>query len=312
MEYKYLKAMLTLINSYFWKSFFGPFFAFIFPLIFVAILGTMLGYNELFGGTLAISSMSVALTSMPQTIFEFKRSSLLKRIGVTPIKPWMFLLIISGFYFLVMIISTFWVVGISSLIFIGNWDVGRVISDKLVGTETINILAPSLSNIFANVNWGGFIFSIITNIIVGISVGFVLVSFAKTSIFIQAIGIPILIISQFLSAQVLPIDMVKSSEFMWYLSYLSPFKYSTGMMIESWGGIPGAPILDGTNIQTIINGVSNPFNLNQIYEILDPNGKGNNIEIFNFTDKLLNILMPFIFSGVFYTISLKFFKWSAR
>jgi len=31
--------------------------------------------------------MAIALTSMPQAIYEFKRSSLLKRIGATPIKP---------------------------------------------------------------------------------------------------------------------------------------------------------------------------------------------------------------------------------
>ena len=71
------------------------------------------------------------------------------------------------------------------------------------------------------------------NIFVATSIGLMLVSVLKSSLAIQALGIPILIISQFLSAQVLPIPMVREVDAMYYLSYISPFKYSTGLMINA-------------------------------------------------------------------------------
>lgn len=80
------RALFYLINTTYWNGIFGPFFSFVFPIIFITILGNMLGYDQILGGSLIVPSMSVAMCSMPQAIFEFKKSSLLKRIGVTPIK----------------------------------------------------------------------------------------------------------------------------------------------------------------------------------------------------------------------------------
>ncbi|GHU49843.1 hypothetical protein FACS189459_2510 [Bacilli bacterium] len=61
--------------------------AFVFPLILVCILGFSIGYTLAFPGAFCLGVFTVGLNSMPTTILDFKKSTLLKRIGVTPIKP---------------------------------------------------------------------------------------------------------------------------------------------------------------------------------------------------------------------------------
>lgn len=299
-------AILKIINLHFWKSFFGPFFAFVFPLIFVALLGTMLGYDQLFGGALAIASMSIGLTAMPQAIFEFKRSALLKRIGVTPIKPWMFLLAAALFYFVVMIIASLWTLAIGTGIFSKYMNEGY----ELVKASGSNppVISQSLKNMLDNVNWGGFIWGLMMNIIVAISLGFLLVSTSKSTLAIQGLGIPILIISQFLAAQVLPLPMV-SGNAMKYISYLSPFTYSTGLMIESFTGVIDPGYI--TTGQIVINGSNNIFDVNDAFKMIEY--KGSELKVmFDKGNKIANLVMPFVFTGIFSAIAIKTFKWSAR
>lgn len=315
-------AILKIINLHFWKSFFGPFFAFVFPLIFVALLGSLLGYDQLFGGSMAIASMSIALTAMPQAIFEFKRSALLKRIGVTPIKPWMFLAVSAVFYFVVMIVSSFWTLVIGIAIFAGNMNIGReiqqipgAIAGVLTEAKVPYLFSASLGNTLANVNWAGFLWGLIMNIAVGISLGFVLVSTSKSTLAIQGLGIPILIISQFLAAQVLPLPMISKVPAMQAISYLSPFKYSTGLMIESFSGnidinsLP--PVFATENVYLSINSSSNIFDINTPFQMIKY--KGTELTtMFGQADKIVNLVMPFVFTGIFSGIAVKTFKWSAR
>lgn len=304
-------AILKIINLHFWKSFFGPFFAFVFPLIFVALLGTLLGYDQLFGGSMAIASMSIALTAMPQAIFEFKRSALLKRIGVTPIKPWMFLAVSAAFYFVVMIVSSFWTLAIGIGIFASNMHEGKELMELAPGNG-LPFLSASLGLTLENVNWGGFLWGLIMNILVGVSLGFVLVSTSKSTLAIQGLGIPILIISQFLSAQVLPLPMIIDVGFMKGISYLTPFRYSTGLMIESFTGVMENPVFLPGEITTIkIVGSNNIFDINAPFEMLKYKGVVLTT-MFDKTDKILNLIMPFVFTGIFTGIAVKTFKWSAR
>ncbi|MGL5308442.1 MAG: hypothetical protein ACRC9F_00115, partial [Metamycoplasmataceae bacterium] len=300
----------------FWKSFFGPFFSFVFPLIFVALLGTLLGFDQLLGGAMAIASMSIALTAMPQAIFEFKRSALLKRIGVTPIKPWMFLVVAGIFYFIIMIIATFWTMAIGIAIFSSLMDKGREIA-QIPGTEYY-LLSATLGATLENVNWIGFFWGVIMNIIVGISLGFVLVSTSRSTLAIQGLGIPILIISQFLSAQVLPLPMIIDASFMKYISYLSPFRYSTGLMIESFTSTIDFDALATAlsnpithDVQILIASSSNIFDVSTPFEMLKFNKDTPEI-MFGTADKIVNLIMPFVFTGIFAGIAVKTFKWSTR
>lgn len=324
-------AIFKLINSNFWKTPLGPFFAFVFPIIFSAILGTMLGFDQLLGGIIAIPSMTIGLTILPTSLFEFKNSSLLKRIGVTPIKPWMFLFVFGLFYISIMFIATFFTIGISILIFMGNLNKGRLIDNfraPVIGENNIygnlDLYSQTLKQMLSYVNWGGLIWGLIMNILVASSIGLFISSIAKSTLAIQGVGVPILIISQFLSAQVLQIGMIKSVDALWYLSFISPFKYSTDLIIESWNGAVqlGNPVwtqivntegvtTSWNGVQNIIyTGTSNIFDVNNNFYMFYKDSEP--ILIFDKTIKIINLIFPFIFFAGFSLATLKTFKWSLR
>lgn len=315
-----MKALLKIINLHFWKSIIGPFFAFGFPIIFIAILGMMLGYYSMFGGMLAISAMAVSLTSMPQAIYEFKRSSLLKRIGVTPIKPYMFIIAAICYYIVVMIIGTFFSIIIGIAIFSGNMNNGKEIMSSVMWIDGKNypLYSVSLGIMLSNVNWGGFIWGMLLNILVGASLGMLLVSICKSTMLIQGIGIPILILSQFLTAQVLPVDMVRKVDALWYLGYISPFKSTTSLLIQSWNGCVDDPaqwtisiVKEKEVIQQTMSGSFNVFDMDANYQVVDSKSS-KMIDVFSKPERILNMILPFAWIGLFFGLSVKFFKWSNR
>lgn len=309
-----MKPIIYIINSHFWKSITGPFFAFAFPVIFIAILGTLLGFDQVLGGILSIPTVTVSLTILPVALFEFKSSSLLKRIGVTSIKPWMFMAAISSYYILVMILGTIFTLSMAMIIFSPYWNEGRLIEEV-----PIKIYSASFKDTLANVNWGGFIWSHIMNILVSTSLGLLVSSLCKSSLSIQGVSIPILILSEFLAAQVLPIAMVRNIDALYFVSYITPFKYSTGLIIESWNGDIHLPEI--SNSLSILNETSqsltmeltsqNIFNINQGFYAFYKN-PASPMLIFNEADKVVNLIMPFVFTGLFAGVALKRFKWSTR
>ena len=310
-----MKSIIQIINLHFWKSITGPFFAFGFPVIFLSILGFLLGYEQLLGSIISIPAVTVGITVLPTALYEFKTSSLLKRIGATPIKPWTFILAISLYYVVIMFLSTLTTICFGLLLFCNYWNEGKQIVQ--FGTlYTIN--APSLKNMVTHVNWGGLLWAVIMNILVSGSIGIFISTVCKSAISIQGIGVPVLIISGFLAAQYLPISMVKEINGLYWLSYISPFKYSTGLIIESWNGILNVPELSGAPgeiINITFSGSSNIFNVKE--EFYSINAKAiapNEVKqlIFKTYDKVLNIIMPIAITAVFSGLITKTFKWSAR
>lgn len=322
-----MKSLLALTNDAFWRGFFGPFFAFGFPIIFIAILGSMIGYDLIFAGSIAISTMAISLTSMPQAIFEFKNSSLLKRIGSTPIKPYLFLLVTGFYYFFIMIISLTWSILFCMILFGSQyWDLGKIIgtySDDL-GLLSFNVRYLSFSKVLSSINWGNLIWGQLMAMLVGTSCAMMLVSISKSTLVIQTVGITIMITSLFLSGQVLPMSMAREETFIWYLGYfISPFKASTSIFLESVNGDPFFTKLGNQEIlyNFVLNSkeaywtpnitTSNIFDLTKPYYAIDKSGN-NLLEIFSSWEKLLNIFIPFIWAFVFSLITTWKFRWSIK
>ena len=217
----------------------------------------------------------------------------------------------------------------SLAIFSSNWNEGKTMLDNFpidkAGTFA-TIVAPTFYQMLQNVNWGEFIWALFMNIFVATSIGLMLVSILKSALAIQALGIPILIISQFLSAQVLPIAMVREVDAMYYLSYISPFKYSTGLMINAWQGSVQLSTNDSTIIELVKigqNSIGQPieqvqiqqnsiFNINSIMYYYSKETTTQSIEIFNKADKVVNLVMPFVWTIIFSGVAIKFFKWNNR
>jgi hypothetical protein len=78
-------SVMKIFHKYFFKSFFGPFFTFLFPIMLLGILGSLMNPSALTVGILGMSGASMGLMSLPVAILSLKESVLLKRIGASTV-----------------------------------------------------------------------------------------------------------------------------------------------------------------------------------------------------------------------------------
>ena len=318
-----LKGLIALINEYYWKSVSGPFLTFVFPLIMIGILGWLLGYYMVLGGSLTISVFAMTLTSMPIAIYEFKSSSLLKRIGATPIKPWLFITVIGTFYLVMMIVSLFWTILMCFLLFVPYVHKGADVKIYLEDVPATLGTAPSLLDVFKYMNWGGFILSEIIITIIGVTCGLMLASLGRNAMSIQVIGVVIMILTLMLSACLYPPYLLRrhGTEFLWWTGYfLSPFKPAVNMAMESlyWK----TPFTIDTTNPIVFNNLFNAnnstiFNCSVDYKVtpmifLPGVDVGTPTTICSGWEKGMDWGLPFVWIGLFVFVTLKKFKWSNR
>lgn len=293
---KAISSLFKLVNSYYWKSVFGPITTFFMPAIYIVLIGFILGYENTMGGFLSVAATMVTLGSMPTALFEFKNSSLLKRIGATPIKPVTFLLTISSFYFLLIIAGTVFSLLFSIAVFSGYWNQGRLLS----GSGASAIYAPSLLSILSQVSWGQFVYGQLINVLVALAMGLAIVSISKAQSMVSGICMALLITTQFISGQILPIVSIKQIPAIWYLGYiLSPFKSGVTFVYESW---------NGSEIAHNVIQASNIFDSNPYTTLYN----GSQLTILSSDEKIVSHFVPYIWMLIFGVIALKKFKWSNR
>lgn len=270
----------------------------------------MLGFDQVLAGSLVIPSMSVPLCSMPQQIFEFKKSSLLKRIGVTPIKPSLFLFIIGLYYFVAILVSIFWCIIFALLVFgIQYWDSGKLVFDI---QGDIKIYSASFKTMLENVNWLDFLYGQILCIVVAICIGLFLAAVAKSTIMIQTIGVSILIISMFLAGTVMPLGLIRNQETFWHLGYvISPFKAPVNIILNGWFG-NFSQVGDVLQQKTLIFEQGSIFDINNSFDFFNYKNPMEKVTILNTNEKIISIALPFVWIGSFIGLTIWKFRWNIR
>ncbi|MDE6563115.1 MAG: hypothetical protein K2J98_02410, partial [Malacoplasma sp.] len=216
-------------------------------------------------------------------------------------------LVLQPCLFIIIFISIIWCILFSFIMFAtNNWDVGSF----AFGSSAI--LNPSFKTTLETVDWGGFIFSEFTLLIVGLLMGMMLVSVCKSYVAIQAIGITVIIYSEFLCAMVLPLSTVKDIPALWYIGYiLSPFKPSSNLILESWNGNFSGIIPSGNSLVLSFD-KSNIFDIYHSFYTIPIGSDTKPIEVLNLPEKTVSLILPFVWMIIFSIISIKYFKWSAR
>ncbi len=317
------KALVILINKKFWQGISGPIFAYAFSGIFVGIYGyimlasgNIITFKQSLAGVIALQVMSVGINSTPQALNEFKTSVLLKRIGATPIKPWMFVVTTALYYAFIMFTVALWML-LWVVIWFGAYQITAANGMGVHGIVThIGQTPPIYTNLFQvifntqhdtyalavqgggyvavdnpTISWGGFFLSIIYTDIVAIFIGVAIVSLTKSAGRVQAISMPIFFLSMFLSGQLFPMSTICQNEVLNGISYISPFRYTTGLIQMSWSG-------------------SNIFDMAQVFQ--QHVASGSLITVYKIADLWLNFFMPVFFVGLSIFTAVKFFKWNAR
>ncbi len=239
-----MKSILFILNQYYWKSISAPFFTFIVPPIFILILGNILDPKLVLPGLISMCPLILGVISLPQVIFEFKQSVLLKRIGVAAIKPIHFIIMVNAYYCVLMFISVLFALAFSMAIF-----------------------SSSFTKIFGYVDYGQFLFAQLLNIILSIEFGMMIASFFKTLMSIQVVGFFIVIITLFLSGMVIAPIILANKPGMLTTSYIMPHKYATDLAIQAWGA--NVKWIDDFNMNLNVDHI---YNIDSSINIGSPNG----------------------------------------
>ncbi len=306
-------SLLKLINNYFWKGYVGPIFTFILPLVLTLFVGRVVGPSSVVPGVFMLPTLCIFLVFMPQMVFEFKNSSILKRIGSTPIKPYKFLIAIGIYSCLIHISSFIFILASSFGIFYDSLeDTTKPFIPSDIPGLFPDTKVPTFMYMVKHANWVDYIYAQILLIVLSIMIGLFMVSIAKSTLAVQTIGISLLLVTLFVGPCVLPISMVQSVSIVKWLGYLIPLKYPITLSLEAFTSTMKGTIsnFDGSNIWDI----NSPLRAILIYSQsgIDIKNFANPEVILYKTDKVINQLFPWLFIGIFTYLTSCTFTWSNR
>lgn len=231
-----MKAVIKLINQHYWHSRTEPIFTFILPIFILGIFShisfsggavTIVTAAASIPGLIALMITSDAMQTVPSSIQSFKNSTLFKRIGATPIKPWMFIIGCAIFYSIVFAVEVCFMLLLVVIFFCGT-------NMQIYPAETAIYKDPAFVYIFNDVNWGGYVLSQVYTIILAITMGLFIVSVTKTTLGAQGLGMSFFFLSMFLSGQLIPLSSILGNETLTVFSYFSPFRFTNGLQFESF------------------------------------------------------------------------------
>jgi len=219
-------------------------------------------------------------------------------------------------------LSTIFITAFTILLFINHWSVGESFKITDSQGETNTITMPPLSKIFANVYWGGYIYSVIMTILLSLTTGLMFASLFKTPATIQSVSVMMMIMVILSSGIAVPNQLTRSSGLIWYGGYITPFKPIINTSFESWNGSYKVDWTGFEEVQpnwrnfTNLYG-SNPFNFTQtfaIYATLVMPGSGDigPKTLLNIPEKIATLVLPFGWIIIEVIVILKKFKWTNR
>jgi len=213
-----MRALFKLLNSYFWRTIYGPFIALVLPIILLVILGNIERIEYILPGIISMSIMFLGVIALPLALMELKTSSLYKYIGVSRLGAFKLILTVILFYSFISLISTILMILTTLAAF----------KDKVFEDSFQNGI---LSGIFSLTGSFNFLLSLVINIAFSLSVGLVIATFSKTPQQALTVGFAIALTNMFLSGMVLSVDVIGESKVLNWVSRFMIFRYSTGNMV---------------------------------------------------------------------------------
>lgn len=300
------KSVVWIINKHFFKSKIGVISATILPLLFMVIYKIISTgeysyyFSSALGSYLSLAWLPLTLITLPAVIVDFKNSIILRKISVSTITAWKFVLLLTLYYFVALFVATIIVIVLFSAF--------------------LNVDAP---NFFSKIYWGEFIYTVFNAFIVSLSFGVLLGVLFKKPTMVQIVGVCILLLSMTLAGQIIPISVVAGNEAIRYVSIFSPLTYPLNLLNNI--------VYDNSSIVKIIPQYSQLVNQSKsiftlkdfiILNIQSTSGtEALTIEppikivesvLFYKWQKILNLVMPYIITIGFSFASVKFFSWTSR
>lgn len=282
-------SLFKLIAAQYWKSKSEMFFMFIFSIVFIAVFGYIFAASSNYSAEAFMASLSGifllqviqgGMQSMPTAIMEFKTSVLLKRIGATPIKPYMFVLTAASFYFAMTILQIFWMLLWMLLFF----SFQNFVTFTGASIDGYSLIFGSASTI----DWGGYSFSLFYGLLLAMFIGLFIASISKSALASQSIGMAFFFTNMLFAGLLFPIETINKIDWLSKISYIAPFRYVSALSSVAWNGVGGAG------------------------SIFDPVGLNAASLGFQNYDNWLDLFMPIVWIGLLSFLAIKYFKWNVR
>lgn len=212
--------IFVFINKSYWKSILSPVMSFIFPILYVAIIGGVYSILGQLNPTVilpeawSIGIMITTLLCLPQMIHEMRHSIMMKRLGISKYKPWMFYSILVLFFLVINFVSYLCLIATSYLVLINNVS---FLNDLLIHASAWEV-----------------VYALFMTFVMSLSIGLFLASVCKTPMQIWISGIIILLVSMLLSGMIVPIVLVYPNITYRIFTLISPYSYTNSMLTESW------------------------------------------------------------------------------
>ena len=247
-----------------------PIISFVFPILYVAIMGAIFNVlsqitpSIILPAVWSIGIITTTLICIPQMIFEMQHSIVIKRLGMSKYKPWMFYSIMVLYFAIINLISYFCLIGVSYLVLLDN-----------------HIF---VTNLLTNANYPEVLFALLMTFLTGLSIGLFLVSVSKTILQIQIIGSIILLISLLLAGMIMPIAMCYSNVPYRCMTFISPFTYTNSMLTEAW-------FYNQVPFNTLTSSIFSPGDVYMSSVIMS---SVSSLVLFTSWQKWMNLLIPVI------------------
>lgn len=248
-------ALIKLIAREFSKSFFGPFFIFVFPLLLLLIIGSInkAPINIMLPGLIASGFVSITANGMAITMVEYKNSVIIKRIAITPVKKSDFILALILFYTVVLFISAGWLLLWAFIVFGKGGGVSPEKAQQLM-TDYYKSFSDPNSKFDMNtihfffyrcVDWSAFFIALIVDVLFAITLGTIIVALSGKSVNRANLFATILIPLSFLTGGFMPLNLIDKNQVLFIISHCLPMRYSSNLMINTFVANLKTQPLDG-------------------------------------------------------------------
>ncbi|MCR8612862.1 MAG: ABC transporter permease [Mycoplasma sp.] len=228
-----MKPLLRLLHSYYMKGFFGPFFVIVFPIILLFILGNAFEGQAILSpdpdgfmrntvsGILITAVISNGLFNVPVMIVEFKKTTMIKRIGAAQISKRKFLTAVFTYQIFWSIFSVIWILFWAGIIICTK----SAFSWNIIFSENTLLALPYL----------------VLSLITAITMGLLIVSLVKTQQGVIGISNVLYLPISFLSGSFFPKEQIDSSTTLSAITWVLPTKYTVdpfaATFTNGWDGI---------------------------------------------------------------------------
>lgn len=285
-----MQALFKIYNKNYWVSVFGPILTFVAPIVICFLLSLVYTFSNgdnpvtlaftVIPSLVFLTPYILMLITLPQAIFEVKNSILTKQLKSSSIKLWQIILVAIIFYVVCVIISFFF----------------SMLGILLAGTIN-DFLYREIIWGFDQINFVILLYVLLINILVGCSFGAMMSSISKKETIILVIGFFLLFISLGFAGLIAPLILGKAFHpVYWYISYFDPLRYPISLDFEAFYSLPSDYNVYGSSM----------FDVGTPYKCMFSSILSYPINVFGPTDKVLNLVIPYVEIFAFISISFIF------